>query len=75
MVFTEQANVHIDMGHANFYIRFIFKVHAFQRPTGANVSAADAVFPAVVFIKGQNRRQDTGNTVLPCISMDDIVRT
>ena len=75
MVFTEQAKVHIDLGHANLYIRFIVKVHAYYRPAGADPRAADTVFPAVVFIKGQYGSQDTGKAVLSRVSTDNIVRT
>ena len=75
MVFTEQAKVHVDLGHANLYIRLIVKVHTCQRPAGANPRAADAVFPAVVLVKGQYGSQDTGNAVLSCVSTDDIVGT
>jgi hypothetical protein len=75
MVFSEQAKVHIDLRHANLYIRLIFKVHTYQRPAGADQRAADAVFPAVVLIKGQYGSQDTGNAVLSCVSSDDTVWT
>ena len=75
MVFTEQAKVHINMGYANLYIRLIVKLHAYQRPAGADQRAADAVFTAVVLIKGQYGSQDTGDAVLSCVSMDDIVWT
>jgi hypothetical protein len=37
--------------------------------------AMDAVFPAVVLIKGQYGSQDTGDPVLSRVAMDDIVRT
>ena len=75
MVFTEQAKVHIDLGHTNLYIRFIVKGHTYQRPAGADPCAADAVFPAVVFIKSQYRSQDADKAMLSCVSPDDIVRT
>ena len=75
MVFTEQAKVHIDLGHTNLYIRFIVKGHTYQRPAGADPSTAGAVFPAVVLIKSQHGSQDTDKAMLSCVSTDDIVRT
>jgi hypothetical protein len=75
MIFSEQAKIHIDLSHANLYIRLIVKVHTYQRPAGANQCAADAVFSAVVFIKGQHGSQDTGNAVLSCASTDYTVWT
>jgi hypothetical protein len=75
MVFTEQAKVHIDLGHADLYIWFIIKTHAYERPAGTDPRAADAVFPAVILIKGQYGSQDTSKTVLSCISTDYTVWT
>jgi hypothetical protein len=51
-VFTEQAKTHIDLRQTNVHIRFVFEIYACQRSTGADLRAADAVFPAVVLIKG-----------------------
>jgi hypothetical protein len=75
MVFTEQTKIHIDPGYANLYIRFIVNVHTCQRPTGADQCAADAVFPAVILVKGKYRSQDTGDAMLSCVSTDNIMWT
>ena len=75
VVFTEQAKVHIDLGHTDLNILFTIKVHTYKRSTWADPCTACAVFPAVVLIKSQYGSQDTGNAVLSRVSTDDIVWT
>ena len=75
MVFTEQAKVHIDMGHTNLNILFIVNIHTYQRLAGADQCTAGAVFPAVVLFKSQYGSQDAGNAVLSRVSTDNIMRT